>query len=166
MLLTIWCVKLGHSLKCQFWLCCCVVLNRLFFPYLQMKTIFSVSAWEISIFCGDYTTTQQNEKPLFTSLMLPKHLERDHLSFLMFQDRTDKYIIFLLYYQNQTNQKLTHLISKTMAHFMGNLWDNRIKILPVNIILHSVRSSVFCLLFFKNACQHTKIRFAQVLASK
>lgn len=146
-LLTIHCVKFDHVLKCQFWLCCCLVLNGQFFLYLQMSTVFSVSTWEISISWGDYTTTQQSEKPLFTSLMLTKHEERDHLSFLMFQDRRDKYIVFLLYYRNQTNKELTPLIFKIMEHFTRNLWDNRIKILAVNIILYSIRSSIFCIRF-------------------
>lgn len=117
-------------------------------------TVFPLSSDENSIFCKYIRNINFPQrlchpptewKPLFTSLMLTRYVERDHLYFLMFQVGRDKCIVFLLYYQKQM-KKLTHLISKTMAHFMGYLWDNRIRILAVNIILYSVRSSAFCMM--------------------
>lgn len=114
---------------CQIWLYFKAPVLVMLLPCFKW-TVFPLCSDENNIFCEYMRNINflwrlyhhpTEWKPLFTSLMLTRHGEKDHLSFLMFQNRRDKYIVFLPYCWNQT-KKLTHLISKTMAHFTGNLW--------------------------------------------
>lgn len=49
--------------------------------------------------------SNQVKSHYFPSLMLTRHLKRDHLSFLIVQDWRDESIVSTLYFQNQTNTK-------------------------------------------------------------